>query len=273
MSLAPSALIQLDSACEIFSKAAHGFRAEKVLVGRLPFLNMGFHSFAYQSVMVRLQKRAHLSLAKFRSEKSNAPERQSPKSEFSSAHSDDELSTLGGKTRLVSKKEEPPPMLQERTPGQTASRVPFPLTSNEPSIHPNVVEYLRTFTSNPTEAAVAPNMRPSSDAAMLYAPSLPGSQYSSLSLFQRTLERRQHHEASFQPPSSHDQSPLTAITSEAIPQYFPVYDYGTGCTEAQDDIFSSMHMEMPIVCRLGSSASEESMHTTWQDFVTGLGMT
>lgn len=32
MSLAPSALVQLDSACELFSKAARGFRAVKVLV-------------------------------------------------------------------------------------------------------------------------------------------------------------------------------------------------------------------------------------------------
>lgn len=32
MSLAPSALIQLDSACDLFAKAAHFFKAEKVLV-------------------------------------------------------------------------------------------------------------------------------------------------------------------------------------------------------------------------------------------------
>jgi hypothetical protein len=35
MSLAPSALVQLDSACELFSKAAGGFRAGKVLVSEL----------------------------------------------------------------------------------------------------------------------------------------------------------------------------------------------------------------------------------------------
>jgi hypothetical protein len=32
LSLAPSALVQLDSACALFSKAARGFKAEKVLV-------------------------------------------------------------------------------------------------------------------------------------------------------------------------------------------------------------------------------------------------
>lgn len=33
LSLAPSALVQLDSACALFSKAAKEFRAEKCLVG------------------------------------------------------------------------------------------------------------------------------------------------------------------------------------------------------------------------------------------------
>lgn len=32
MSLAPSALVQLDSACDLFAKAANFFQAEKVLV-------------------------------------------------------------------------------------------------------------------------------------------------------------------------------------------------------------------------------------------------
>jgi hypothetical protein len=36
MSLAPSALVQFDSACELFSKAARSFRAQKVLVGDMP---------------------------------------------------------------------------------------------------------------------------------------------------------------------------------------------------------------------------------------------
>ena len=35
MSIAPSALVQLDSACELFSKSAHGFGAQKVLVSLL----------------------------------------------------------------------------------------------------------------------------------------------------------------------------------------------------------------------------------------------
>jgi hypothetical protein len=42
MSLAPSALVQLDSACELFGKAAHGFRAEKVLVSTLPSVDTFF---------------------------------------------------------------------------------------------------------------------------------------------------------------------------------------------------------------------------------------
>lgn len=37
MSLAPSALVQLDSACDLFKKTAHLFHAEKVLV-RIEFI-------------------------------------------------------------------------------------------------------------------------------------------------------------------------------------------------------------------------------------------
>lgn len=40
MSLAPSALVQLDSACELFSKAASGFRATKVLVNIIEFFTL-----------------------------------------------------------------------------------------------------------------------------------------------------------------------------------------------------------------------------------------
>lgn len=45
MSLAPSALLQLDSACELFSKTAPGFRATKVLVSCLswPLVTLGLH--------------------------------------------------------------------------------------------------------------------------------------------------------------------------------------------------------------------------------------
>lgn len=42
MSLAPSALVQLDSACELFSKAARGFRAQPVLVSPHPVLHVCF---------------------------------------------------------------------------------------------------------------------------------------------------------------------------------------------------------------------------------------
>ena len=38
MSIAPSALVQLDSACELFAKVAEVFRAEKVLVSVLYFI-------------------------------------------------------------------------------------------------------------------------------------------------------------------------------------------------------------------------------------------
>lgn len=47
LSLAPSALVQLDSACALFSKAARGFRAEKVLV-------RVFFPFSHELILMRV---------------------------------------------------------------------------------------------------------------------------------------------------------------------------------------------------------------------------
>lgn len=224
--------------------------------------------------MVRLQRKAQLSLAKFRNGNSNSLARPVFSAESAAHSDDDELTTLGGKTRLVSKKEERSPLLQEQIPSQIPSRVvPLPLTTNEPSIHPNVVEYLRTFAPTTADVAVAPHKQPLSDASIFHVPSIPESQYPSLALFQQYPERQQFPEAPFQPRTPHTYSPLAPTTSDAFPQYFPVYDYGTGSMETHGDAFSSMHMNMPIVSRHDSNPPEENMHTTWQDFVTGLGMT
>jgi hypothetical protein len=131
MSLAPSALVQLDSACELFSKAAPGFRATKVL-----------------NIMLHLQEKAHFSMEEFRRGKN-----PSTSSRYNSANSpgspngdDDELSVLGGKTRLVSKKEPSSPSLGERSPLSQNPVVPLPLS---PGMHnqlpPDVKEYLDSF--------------------------------------------------------------------------------------------------------------------------------
>jgi hypothetical protein len=63
----------------------------------------------------------------------------------------------------------------------------------------------------------------------------------------------------------------------SFPQYFPVYDYGQpgdnnyGNSLAQMDVTMTAPMVPPIHGR-NSLTPETNMHTTWNEFVTGLGM-
>lgn len=154
MSLAPSALVQLDSACELFSKAAAGFRANKVLV-RLNYPNPE-HSYdpdnRCQNIMLHLQQKAHFSLEEFRKGKGTPLSRYnstSLNSPSSPEADDDELSVLGGKTRLVSKKEPSSPVLVDRSPISNNPVVPLPLSPNMHNQLPQPLrEYLDSFKSS-----------------------------------------------------------------------------------------------------------------------------
>ncbi|EKM81959.1 hypothetical protein AGABI1DRAFT_112143 [Agaricus bisporus var. burnettii JB137-S8] len=129
MSLAPSALLQLDSACELFSKTAPGFRATKVL-----------------RIMLHLQQKAHYALDEFR--RGNAPNiSRYPGSDPVTPDTDnDELAILGGKTRLVGKVEPTSPQLLERSPNSHNPIVPLPLSpAMQTNMDPSVVEYLQSF--------------------------------------------------------------------------------------------------------------------------------
>ncbi|KAH7914632.1 fungal-specific transcription factor domain-containing protein [Hygrophoropsis aurantiaca] len=238
MSLAPSALVQLDSACELFSKAAHGFRAHSVL-----------------EIMVGLQTKAHISLSEFRKGKvSPLQSRQMSLSEpLSPYEEDDELSTLGGKTRLVAKKDSlsPSPQVMERSPTSLNPVVPLPLTAgtNHP-VHPYVVDYLRTF--GPTPIPVH-NAGPSyTDAsAFSVSPVREHSQY---------IDTSSGYHQEMQSPIQ----PMELVAGQ-FPSYFSVYDYGVG----GDNGYSHMNGHSMSGQRR-ESPEANTIHTTWQDFVNGI---
>ena len=117
MSIAPLALQQWGSACELFSRTAQVFRAQPVLVSYctnslflshiftislrdMPVLCMFhfqlrcLHSYS-QSIMTTLQEEAHCSLEEYCSGNTMLLEKQ-PVSQ-----SDDELAKLGSTTRLI----------------------------------------------------------------------------------------------------------------------------------------------------------------------------
>ncbi|KAJ7050553.1 fungal-specific transcription factor domain-containing protein [Mycena amicta] len=250
MSLAPSALVQLDSACELFSKAARGFRAGKVL-----------------NIMLRLQEKARNSLEDFRKGKlSPSTRRISPDSPLPSEEND-ELSTLGGKTRLVAKKEPMSPLMLDRSPTSHNPVVPLPLSpSLNEQVHPSVVEYLNTF-QHPggigSYSDVDVDLSPVSMygmSAMSYHSDPTGS-FMSASPTQLDAQQQQ---AIFPPRNGAVQQ----ISS--FPSYFPVYDYRTATmTDAYPSNAPILDMNpMPPGHRRASGSPDSNMQSSiWNDFV------
>ncbi|EKM50390.1 uncharacterized protein PHACADRAFT_263672 [Phanerochaete carnosa HHB-10118-sp] len=238
MSLAPSALVQLDAACDLFSKTAHLFHAEKVL-----------------AIMLNLRERAHASLAQFRN---TPPTRQgSLQSEPNSpADDNDELAVLGGRTRLAAPKEKSvSPVLGSFSPTSANPIVPFPIKSDhlDGQAHPVVLEYLRTFASHPTQQQTQPQL-PSPFNPSAFAEMTPVSSTSS----------------NYSPTSvqftGQQISPLD-MNQQSLPQYFPVFDYGYA---GNADAFTNMQFSEGEVN--GRSYSPEStMQNAWQDFVAQIG--
>ncbi|KAJ6485924.1 fungal-specific transcription factor domain-containing protein [Mycena sanguinolenta] len=277
MSLAPSALVQLDSACELFSKAARGFRAVKVL-----------------NIMLRLQEKAHHSLEDFRKGKlSPAARRISPESP-SPVEDNDELSTLGGKTRLVAKKEPTSPLLLERSPTSHNPVVPLPLSpgSLNEQVHPGVLEYLNSFqqpSATQTYADVDVDLSPVSMYGMSSMPTSyhsesNGSSYISQSPTQMESQSMFHQQTqSSASQHAHSRGPQPqqqprygmgngAPQNVSFPQYFPVYDYRT--TGINDAFANTPILDMnpmPGQRRSSTGSPEGNMQSSiWQDFVGDL---
>ncbi|KAH9044225.1 fungal-specific transcription factor domain-containing protein [Lactarius hengduanensis] len=239
LSLAPSALVQLDSACTLFSKAAKGFRAEKVL-----------------EIMVKLREKAHASLQAFKEGK------------------EDELSTLGGKTRLVGKGSAPTrpvsPQIIQESPTSHNPVIPFPLKhGTDENVHPTVLDYLRSFeptrTSQPSQLGSAVNRA----GSMLFTASpLPDTFFDIATSYPS-------------PPvsvlSSAPQTPQTLGLSESaldmsvFPTYFPVFDYGGS---GVGELCSPIHLNVPMpeeqVVR--NTTPEASMQNSWQDLIAQFGL-
>ncbi|KAJ3753187.1 hypothetical protein EV360DRAFT_53880 [Lentinula raphanica] len=257
MSLAPSALLQLDSACELFSKAASGFRANKVL-----------------KIMLDLQNRAHECLNEFR---------KGSIGRMDSMNDNDELAILGGKTRLV-KKEPGSPQLFERSPNSHNPIVPLPLSpSAGAQVDSNLVEYLTSFqTQQQPQSASSANSYSDpeiSPVSMYGLASLPGtsngfhtesSNYQSMNPMSHSMMsspdssyRQPHRQHNSQGSVANDGLP-------SFPAYFPVYDYGSSSNSYPPLVESPVPAHAQ---RRSSSGSPEQnvMHSVWQEFVTSNG--
>ncbi|KAL0953455.1 hypothetical protein HGRIS_004688 [Hohenbuehelia grisea] len=291
MSLAPSALVQLDSACELFSKAAPGFRAGKVL-----------------EIMLRLQAKAHASLDDFRKGKSSPLGRHMTSEPPTPVDDEDELSTLGGKTRLVAKKEpqSPSPQILERSPVSQNPVVPLPLQlSTKSSVDPNVLRYLETFgpqhhqqqqqhqaqsqqhmVNAQASTSAAGASFPDMDVSMYGLSTLSGPYHQEPTSYQPQMMQTDPQQLSSptlmhqQQPSQPQQAQQMTHALNGFPQYFPVYDYtttGMGETGYSPVIETTTPAHVNGAgagpgTRRGSGTPEANMHTTWNDFVAGLAM-
>ncbi|EIW58721.1 uncharacterized protein TRAVEDRAFT_123989 [Trametes versicolor FP-101664 SS1] len=264
MSLAPSALVQLDSACELFRKTATGFHAEKVL-----------------GIMMRLREKAHASLSAYRN---TPPSRPGTLSEPTTpADDNDELSTLGGRTRLVEQKEKSlSPQITDRSPTSLNPIVPLPLKQDEDQqVHPYVLQYLRTFVSSSPQNGVSTSMQ-----AGPSQPQMQNGAQISPTHFQQPQAMHNLHpiSTSFGAPDVYQQQQQqaqqpTGLQMEGIgfPQYFPVFDYGhaSGSGSSADAFMNSpipMDGEFSAVGGRSYSPEQMSAQSAWQDFVAQMGM-
>lgn len=240
--------------------------------------------------MLDLRERAHASLDEYQRGKGSPASRYgSSTGPISPDTEHDELSVLGGKPRLNNQKEPSSPSLAERSPLSLNPIVPLPLSPNLQ--HPYIIEYLDSF--NHRSMAGHEEQQPvgSGTANGSYAQA-PGSATTQSSFSEMELSPVSMYGMSSvnsntftSEPSSYggqQQSMHGLMESNTrrqetqLPQYFPVYDYGTTANyNSNNTAFASNMVLDPNPApghrrSSGSPQADPSMHSTWIDFVNGL---
>jgi hypothetical protein len=259
--------------------------------------------------MLHLQEKAHFSLDEFRRGKGSPLGRYSSTNISTSPDDDDdELSILGGKTRLVSKKEPGSPTIIDRSPTSQNPIVPLPLSPTmQDQVHPSVLEYLQSFNNSghsqqmqhtqmssntngfPNGIASSTNHDSYSDVdispvSMYGMSTLPPQTFqeatSSSYIPRHTLQDMIH--PTQQNMTAHQQVPQISTRNDTtFPQYFPVYDYGGSSSSSYTNGNGNSFGQGPSlildtnpapVQRRSSGSPDVNMQSTWQDFVNNLAM-
>ena len=178
-----------------------------------------------QDIMLRLQQKAHTSLEQWR--RGLALQR-----EPGGAGEEDELTVLGGQTRLV-KKEPISPTIIDRSPHSHNPVVPLPLSpAAETRLGPGVLDYLTSFGHQNGHGH--PHHQSFSEAVDMSPLSAPG--YPSL----MPPSAYGGGEGAYGPMQDsngmmgnghgmqHQQDGGHGTFGPGFPQYFPVFDYGSG---------------------------------------------
>jgi hypothetical protein len=233
--------------------------------------------------MLKLREKAHASLQAFRDGRGSPLVRSATLCDSDVSAEEDELTLLGGTTRLVGKGSAPtcppsPHIIQE-SPSSHHPVVPFPLGAIDEHMHPTVLDYLRSFgpsrTPQPQQPQQLPQPQPvsltnrASANSMLFTPPAPPLPDPG-AIFDMTTS---YPSPAVSVPSA-PQTPLKlGLTENALdvplfPAYFPVFDYG-GTTGA-GVLCSPIHLDPQMPEEQGvrnSSTPEATMQSSWQDLI------
>jgi len=251
--------------------------------------------------MLHLQEKAHFSLEEFR-RGAGSPTTRYNSGPTSPDDENDELSVLGGKTRLVSKTEPASPVLLERSPVSQNPVVPLPLS---PGMHnqlpPSVREYLDSFKANgigmsqmftnhqqqsssfspPSQGSFSDSeISPVSAYGMAAAPTTFSTEPNSYvqQQPQHPMQSVMQSQSSMSMDTSGGSMPKNDVN---FPQYFPVYDYGLASTSytngnmygnEQTLMLDTNSLAQHQMQRRSSGSPEGNMQTTWLDFVNTMAM-
>jgi hypothetical protein len=214
--------------------------------------------------MMRLRDKAHASMDDFEATSLSSTRRSSIEPPV---NNNDELDTLGGKTRLVANKESSAsPQLVNRSPGSLNSGTSLPVSSAPDNhLHPSVAEYMQASSGGPhfvsgteSHAIIAPS-QPYADNSIYGLPPIPLHHEPTSYNHQLQVPQQQQY------VGPQTQTPYIPMADVSLTQYSPVYNYAP---QAQNG-YHPMQMDSDM---MNVSAPEANMHTTWHDFVAGFGM-
>lgn len=207
---------------------------------------------------MRLKDKAHASLEAFRQGR-GSPTSARPSSE-PPLEGEDELTTLGGMTRLVKKEGTSNPSSPSAFVANSV--VPLNWSPRMPvdSVHPNVRDYLGQF----------PTQQPNADYGAGVAFPSPG--YDPAQVQMRTEPRASSSRSTLvseqQSPTHHYQYPQNMQANpNPFPAYFPVYDYSSQ-QQSWHDTNGTYNALMGRDTNMGANPDEPNMQNTWSDFVS-----
>jgi hypothetical protein len=226
--------------------------------------------------MVKLREKAQASLQASKEGKGSPLTRGVVHSDGdASIEEEDELSTLGGKTRLVGKgsasARSVTPQIVQESPKLHNPAVPFPLKQGvDENVHPSVLDYLRSFDSTSIRTPQLSHVGSAANCAnsMLFPPSaLPDPFFDIATL---------HPSPPVSVQTSTPQTPQTlgltesALDMSVFPTCFPVFDYGG----SDLGLGSPTH---PYILKpeeqvVLNATTEASLQCSWQDLIAQFGL-